>query len=262
MKKKDRPIFNTGQIRYALRQKYPKGEYALLEEVGNATGFRCNRHADAVVMSLWPSRGLMITGFEIKASRSDWKKELESPEKSDVIYGYCDYWVLAVGDEEIVKEGELPLGWGLMVPNKNGGLHMQVQPNKIENKPLDRSFVGAMLRRAVEQLTPQNEMKMEYERGLKEGREAGIKHAFYLNDDYTALVKKVQAFEKASGVSIQHEWNTEECGHAVRMVRNGVHLRMQEQLGRLKTAAEQIAKDVDVQMKVLLEDQNGTPIKG
>lgn len=61
---------------------------------------------------------------------------------------------------------------------------------------------------------------------------------------------------------IRYALRQKECGHAVRMVRNGVHLRMQEQLGRLKTAAEQIAKDVDVQMKVLLEDQNGTPIKG
>lgn len=53
----------------ALRHHYPAREYALLPQVGNGTGSRCNRHADALALSLWPSRGLHLNGFEIKSHR-------------------------------------------------------------------------------------------------------------------------------------------------------------------------------------------------
>lgn len=258
-KKKERTVWDTAGVRNALRRKYPKGEYALIEEVGNATGFKCNRHADVVVMSLWPSRGLTITGFEIKASRTDWKKELESPEKADSIYGYCDYWFLAVGDEDIVKEGELPATWGLMTPATDGTMRVKIQAEKIEHKPLDRSFVAAMLRKAVEQLTPQGDLRLEYERGYKEGKDRTEKTKLYAQNDHENLVAQVEKFEKASGVSIRHEWDMENVGHAVRMVRHGVHLRMQEQLGRLKQAAEAIAKNVDDHMTILLENTPKEP---
>ena len=52
--------------------------YAFLSQVRNGTGYaKETRTADAICMSLWPSRGLTITGYEIKIAKNDWKKELE-----------------------------------------------------------------------------------------------------------------------------------------------------------------------------------------
>jgi hypothetical protein len=51
----------------ALRPLYPAREYALLPQVANGTGAGSKRHCDALALSLWPSRGLYLTGFEMKS---------------------------------------------------------------------------------------------------------------------------------------------------------------------------------------------------
>ena len=106
----------TFNIHAAMLQRYCAPEFALLFEVGNATGFATNRHADAIAMSLWPSRGLALHGFEFKASRSDWVRELKDPAKAETIATFCDYWFLVESDREIVKANALPMTWGLLAP--------------------------------------------------------------------------------------------------------------------------------------------------
>lgn len=61
----------TAEIKAALRAKFCAPEWAIMFEVGDGTGASQSRWADAVAMNLWPSRGLQIHGFEIKAHRSD-----------------------------------------------------------------------------------------------------------------------------------------------------------------------------------------------
>lgn len=141
-------MLNTGQVRAALRAYYPSNEYAVMWEVGNATGGNTKRWADAVVVSLWPSRGLHITGIEIKVSRSDWTRELKNPAKAEEIAQYCDYWSV-VTPEAIVHEHELPLTWGHLVVNDKGLIRQRVKPTKNDTPAaLSRGFVAAMLRRA------------------------------------------------------------------------------------------------------------------
>lgn len=74
---------NAGDVVKALAAKYKAPEYAFFTDVRNSVGFSSRvRTADAMAMFLWPSRGLYMTGFEVKVSRADWKKELEQPEKA------------------------------------------------------------------------------------------------------------------------------------------------------------------------------------
>ena len=154
MVKKDRPIVSTAaEMIQLLRAKYDPQAYAFLTEVGNSTGFGCRRHCDALVMSLGP-RGLEIIGIEVKVRRSDWLKELSLPEKAEAIAQYCDRWYLAVGDENIVQEGELPKGWGLMVPKAPGdSLRTKTEAKLAEPEPQpDRSFLAAILRQVQNQV--------------------------------------------------------------------------------------------------------------
>jgi hypothetical protein len=58
-----------------LAARYCAPAWAIFYEVANATGANGSRYADAVAMSLYPSRGLELHGFEVKKSRWDWVRE-------------------------------------------------------------------------------------------------------------------------------------------------------------------------------------------
>lgn len=135
----------TAALQNALMKAFPLPEYATFFEVGDATGGRHSRWADAVSMSCWPSRGLRIYGFEVKASRSDWLREKKKPQKSGAVQRYCHHWVLVTAPD-VVHDGELPPTWGHMVL-ASGRLRTEVAPPLLEPTPLEAPFVAAMLRR-------------------------------------------------------------------------------------------------------------------
>lgn len=132
---------------------FPKEQYAILPEVANSTGSNRKRHIDAVVMSLYPSRGLDIYGIEIKVSRSDWVRERDNPAKAEEIANHCDGFYLAVSDASIVHAGELPTGWGL-ISCSSGEAKIVTRCTKTTPSNLSRGFVAAMLRRAQEYTRP------------------------------------------------------------------------------------------------------------
>ena len=136
-------------VRKALARKFCSPEYALFYEVGNATGGRQTRWADAVAMGLWPSRGLHLTGFEIKVARSDWLNEMRNPAKAEAIAQYCHFWYI-VTPPGIVKEGELPEQWGLYEVKANGLHCARKAPLLPDRTAIDMSFLAALLRRSDE----------------------------------------------------------------------------------------------------------------
>lgn len=93
--------------------------WIVLAEVGNSTGTNTQRHADAIAMGIWPSRGFSLHGYEIKVSREDVKKELRDPGKADAVGQYVDYWWLAISDLSIIDGLEIPESWGILVPKKS-----------------------------------------------------------------------------------------------------------------------------------------------
>lgn len=119
----------------AMQRRYGSDAYVLMFEVGNSTGFACNRHADALAVGLWPSKGIEIIGFEFKESRSDWLRELKEPAKAESIYRYCHRWYLVVSDAAILKHGELPKTWGQLTLQKDGKLKESVKAPKLEPTP-------------------------------------------------------------------------------------------------------------------------------
>ena len=90
MPAKVKKVYSAHDLYDLVEKKYPGPAWVVLAEVCNGTGFAANRWADAVAFGVWPSRGLRIVGFELKSSRSDWRRELENPAKADDIACYCD----------------------------------------------------------------------------------------------------------------------------------------------------------------------------
>ena len=160
-----------------IEAKFEEPAHVVLPQVANGSGhMRVTRYADAMAMSLWPSRGLELHGFEIKVSKSDWKRELRDPEKSAPIQAYCDrWWIVAPGG--VVDLAELPTTWGLFEPRKRRGkvsLHVAKQAPKLtDTKKIDRRFLAAILRRVAEHKTEKQVLAKEFNRGFQEGMAMG-----------------------------------------------------------------------------------------
>ena len=261
MPKRDRPTVGTAsEMVKLLRAKYDPQAYVLLTEVGNSTGFGCRRHCDALVMSLWPSRGLEIIGIEVKVRRSDWLKELSLPEKAEEISRYCDRWYLAVGDENIVQEGELPKNWGLMVPkyfkDEVDGLRIKTEAKLTEPEPQpDRNFLAAVLRQVQNQVGEEAAYKRGHIDGKKESDQDHKEHNWEAQE-LARIKTKIADFEKGSGIKIEEGWHRpEKVGEAVRMVLNGQHARLQEQLENLHAKALKVAFAIETELDIKKIDE-------
>lgn len=242
---------NEAEIINALKKKFPENQYALLPQVRNGTGFeRSARTADAMLMSLWPSRGLDLEGIEIKVSRGDWLREMKAPQKAEDIYAYCDRWWLVVSDAAIVKEGELPSTWGLMVMGEKG-LRVKVAAPKLGAKPLDRLMLAAILRKAQGYSTDNVVLDQEKKASFEQGYKSGCKTAEHVEERRKQLEEVIRVFEDASGVNIRHEWDLGGIGKAVKMVRHGALSKGREQLKQLAESAKRLATDAERELALI-----------
>lgn len=129
----------SADICAALRERYKQPEWSIFFEVGNATGARCDRHADALAMNMYPSRGLSIIGFEIKVSRGDLVRELLKPDKAEPVAQYCNEWWLVTGGNLIKESDVIPATWGVLniIPTLRGWPRGSNWPRT------PKSFIGA-----------------------------------------------------------------------------------------------------------------------
>lgn len=237
---------NESELFKALRALYPKQEYALLPQVANGTGARTYRHCDALALGLWPSRGIDLSGFEIKSYRGDWIKELRNPAKAEEISQYCNYWWIVAGGP-FVSLDELPEKWGLLewdekksklVKNKGAAYRKEVTPVSL-------SFVAAILRSAQDCVTPDAELDRVRLEGVEIGRKDQEQRQSWEIKEFRELQRKVAEFEKASGVKINEGWNDpRDVGEAVKLVLNDTISRDKKALRRL---AEHILQEIKVE---------------
>lgn len=196
-----------------LAKKFAPPAWAFFPQARNGTGFtRMPRTCDALAVSLWPSRGIEIHGFEIKVNRSDWSRELADPEKSIEWQSRCHHWWI-VAPSDVVPLPELPANWGLIEPATNGrGLRYCKAAPKLQPKELGISFVAALCRDVFERYTPKSGLKTllaaEYSRGKIEGEGKAQHEGKRAIHDLAELRENVKAFERASGVTISH-WKSE-----------------------------------------------------
>jgi hypothetical protein len=218
---------NTAQVYAALRLRFCAPEWAIFFEVADTTGSGTSAYADAVAMNLYPSRGLEVHGFEVKVSRSDWQRELRDPAKAEPVFRYCDRWWLVVGDAAIVKPGELPPTWGLLVPN-GAGLKIATQAPTLEAAPLDRPFFAALARRAsvAPEAVVEAMVRARVSRQIEKQRPYDKQALEREQKQHRTLQANVRAFEQASGIAIGGEWgwrdrDPEHVGAAVKFILDG-----------------------------------------
>lgn len=239
----------------AMKERYAAPAWALFFEVGDGTGAKKNRSADAIAMSLYPSRGLHFYGHEFKASRGDWLTELKNPDKAEKIAAYCDFWHLVdTSGGDAIKEEEVPANWGLLVWNGKT-LRQQKKPIQLKPKAPDINFIAGLLRAANYSITSaENKItgedwlreldKKSYDRGYETAKTVFDHNKKHLESQVADLKQAIEGFQKISGIELS-KWSYGNIGEAVnflqRLTRHGAFHQILESSGRaLKESSDQL----------------------
>lgn len=235
----------TATIAKALRTRFAAPEWATFFEVAQGTGGNGGRSADCVAMNLFPSRGLRVHGVEIKASRSDWQRELRDPTKAEPIMRFCDHWWIAA-KAGVVLDGELPPTWGLL-ELQGTALRQKVAAPKLDAEPMGRPFIAAMFRRAAEraalELKDAVDRQLETERAaMTERIERAVRER---TTRHEGLTKAVEEFERASGITIRQYGDMRGVGQAVKLIQSAGVLGTYGGIAFLAKQARDFADKVD-----------------
>ena len=232
---------DAAQLEELLAVKYAAPQYAFFAQVRNCTGAAVARTADGLALGLWPSRGIHLHGFEIKVDRGDWLKELKQPEKAEDICQFCDNWWVVVSDGDIVREGELPNNWGLLVASGNG-LRTKREAPQLDSRPLDKDMIAGILRKASEAMVSTVRVQPMIEAARKQATDAAEKSGNY---QHRQLREAVDEFEKESGIKITDRWHAGNIGAEVKfLLKHGMEKTKSDAESLLKTC-KRIESDVE-----------------
>ena len=147
----ERDMLNLLLDRYtAIRRGTMSDRWVRAEHVKSSLGYSDgDRIADFIAGDKYGGGAdgdkLALHGHEVKVSRSDWLTELRNPAKAHAIKRYMHHWWLVVPDAAIVKPGELPDGWGLLVPGPNGKLRARTTAPRLMPEAPPLSFVISLM---------------------------------------------------------------------------------------------------------------------
>lgn len=239
----------ASDVRAALMKRYCAPEWACFFEVADSTGARATRSADAIAMSLYPSRGLRLHGFEIKVSRSDWLHELKQPDKSVALQRYCDHWWI-VTPPDIVRDGELPPTWGHLIL-KGNGLNCAVKAPLLEREPWQPEFLAALLRRAHDAReqairdgvnAAMKDERAAIEKEVEQRSKFEIERRTRRMDDAT---RQLEAIREAAGMEPERYFDGEGFGRAIALVHRTGVAATYGALNSLATQARALLKAVE-----------------
>ena len=237
-----------------LRNKFPAEEYVLIAEVPDNVSTR-NRYLDFMVINLWQSRGLSITGIERKSNRGDWLSEMKNPKKQENHFKYCDYFYLLTDKEGAAKMEEIPETWGWYHINDKGILKTLKPAPKLKSEPVSRVLLCAMLRRAQDKcgFIHTDTLKEHIDTKVEEKLEARTKRLEEDSKNYAVLLEKVRKFEQFSGISLQYAWSDdlEGIGEAIRVIKSSGVSRYIENFKRVREQVKKIDDGILSKIEVL-----------
>lgn len=236
----------TQAIKDALALRFAAPEWACFFEVASGTGAQAGRSADALAMNMFPSRGLRVHGVEVKASRSDWLRELKNPAKAEAIQRYCDHWWIAA-PAGLVKLDELPPTWGLLELSGKT-LRQRVAAPQLAAEPMGRPFIASLLRSAAGAVA--RDINIQIAKATEAERasiaERVRREVEMRTRAHESLQEKVRAFEEASGLDISIGWQGGgEVGRAVKLVQTIGLTSLYGGVRSISNQARKLAASVD-----------------
>lgn len=196
--------------------------------------------ADALYVGFTSTSGRLLVGHELKVSRSDWRKELDSPGKADFWADSChEWWVVAPGPE-VVPESEVPNGWGLMYPGTRTKTRMRVirQAQTTVNRAPSWTAVRSIIARldtlqhaALADRYSTAETKARDRLAQAHAAELEALRGHAMDPETRARLSALERVEKVLGATIDaHAWgdspavSPEHAGAALRLVRAAASL--------------------------------------
>lgn len=107
-----------------------------VSEVGVNGDSGGSQRCDALFAGFTSSSGRILSGYEVKVSRADWRHELAQPHKADMWADACHSWWVVAPSVSVVEPETVPAGWGLLVPSSRGTVRFDVVV-KADRKPQD-----------------------------------------------------------------------------------------------------------------------------
>lgn len=152
----ERDMLNLLLNRYTdIRQGTIADRWVRAEFVPSGLGYGqggSKRILDFIAADRYPGMpygsALAFHGHEVKVSRSDWLSELKDPSKAEAFKKYMHHWWLVVPDASIVKHGELPDDWGLLVMGKKG-LRAKVRAPRLSPEPVPADLTISLMAAAA-----------------------------------------------------------------------------------------------------------------
>lgn len=153
-----------------LRQKYlDSREWVVASEVQRTTGWSDRRY-DFVALNCFASNNYKVEVVEIKVSKSDLRRELEEPEKHNVMFDDIDYYSLAA-PAKIIDMSIIPPKWGVYAV-VDGKLVTKRKPLALHDEPrttLPRAFAASFMRAAAAQNMERTLLEDEKKKSFDEG---------------------------------------------------------------------------------------------
>lgn len=239
-----------------LRNKFPEEEYVLISEVPDNVSTR-NRYLDFMLINLWASRGLAVTGIEMKSNRGNWLSELKNPKKQENHFKYCDYFYLLTDKDEVAKLDEIPETWGWYHITERGILKTLKPAPKLQSEPINRVLLCGMLRRAQDKkdFLHKDAVQIYVDNKVDEVIDSKTKVLQDFYKKYTLLLDKVRCFEKFSGIELEHTWEKEieGIGDAVRVLSSGGVNAYIQNFEKVSEQVKRMDKGISEKIRILQE---------
>lgn len=149
----------TEKIYECLDREYEDGlqlrNWITIREVRCGTGYRYQNQRSFDYMAISSLEGNSVRGYEVKASRADFLKDIKDPVKQKALRCFANFFYY-VAPEGIIKKEELPSWAGLIELIYREGkywLEETVVPPLQANFPPTWSFVAECIRNKSEQNT-------------------------------------------------------------------------------------------------------------
>lgn len=129
--------------------------FITIREARCGTGYRYQNQRSFDYMAISTLEGNQVCGYEVKASRADFRKDIKDPEKQKALRCFANLFYY-VAPEGVIKKEELPPWAGLLEMAQYNGkycLYQIVGAPLQANFPPTWSFVAECIRNKTEQNT-------------------------------------------------------------------------------------------------------------
>ena len=143
--------YNEQQVIESLKKRFCDPDWLFINPFYISTdGWGKGRYADGFALRIRAGDGhnryLDRWGFEVKVDRSDFKREIEDPEKRGPAMDLVHYFAF-VAPQGLIDSSELPDKCGLLEVLKNGKVRAKIRPMRLESpKAVGWDFVAQIAR--------------------------------------------------------------------------------------------------------------------